>query len=265
YAIATVAGSTSGGVKADKNLRDELMTVLKQCSASNVILVTDGFTDEEVIPVVQSVVPILSIRRVVVKHSESIEESWAVFSRYLQKILEEPYYARWVLGAPGILLVFLALIWAAGWLTLAGVFFVFFIGGVFIVKGFGLDKKAGQWLFPNPPNLIRLFTAITFIILISLAGYQTYGAVYAELGDPSRWLSALPLVFALAITNSVNLLLIASVVLSTGMAVYFYFRRDGRIWWCIIAVVAALWMREIALNASHVLRSPPPIPQSLIV
>ncbi len=265
YTVATIAGSTAGGVKADMNLRNELMAVLKQFSADSVILVTDGFSDEEVIPIVQSVVPIISVRRVVVKHSESIEESWAVFSRYVQRVVEDPYYARWILGTPGILFVILAFIWATGWLILAGEVLVFFVGAVFIVKGFGLDKKVERFLFPSPPNLIRLLTAITFVTLLGLAAYQTYGAVYAELGSPSTWLPILPLVVALAIKNSVNLLLIASVVLSVGMAVYFYFRRDGRIWWSIVGVVAALWMREIALNASYVLQSPLPLPQSLVV
>jgi putative membrane protein len=265
YAVATIAGSKSGGVRADKSLRDELMTVLKQFPADSIVLVTDGFSDEEVIPLVQSAVPIISVHRVVVKHSESIEESWAVFSRYVRRVVEDPYYARWVLGTPGIFFVILAIIWAAGWLMIAGEVMVFFIGAAFVVKGFGLDEKVERLIFPSPPNLIRLFTAITFIIVIGLAGYQTYGALYEELGSPSTWLSILPLVLALAIKNSVNLLLIASVVLSVGMAIYFYFKRDGRIWWSIVGIVAALWMREIALNASYVLQSPLPLPQSLVV
>jgi len=264
YAIATIAGSINGGVKADKSLRDELMTVLKQFEADSIILVTDGFSDEEVIPLVQSAVPITSVHRVVVKHSESIEESWAVFSRYVRRVVEDPYYARWMLGTPGVFLVILAIIWATGWLMIAGEVMVFFIGAAFVVKGFGLDKKVERLIFPSPPNLIRLFTAITFLILIGLAGYQTYGALYEELGDPSKWLSILPLVLASTIRNSVNLLLIASVVLSVGMAIYFYFRRDGRIWWSIVGIVAALWMREIALNASYVLQSPLPLPLSLV-
>jgi len=265
YAVATIAGSVSGGVRADKSLRDELMTVLKQFPADSIVLVTDGFSDEEVIPLVQSAVPIISVHRVVVKHSESIEESWAVFSRYVRRVVEDPYYARWILGTPGIFFVILAIIWAAGWLIIAGEVMVFFIGAAFVVKGFGLDKKVERLIFPSPPNLIRLFTAITFIIVIGLAGYQTYGALYEELGGPSTWLSILPLVLALAIKNSVNLLLIASVVLSVGMAIYFYFKRDGRIWWSIVGIVAALWMREIALNASYVLQSPLPLPQSLVI
>ena len=265
YAIATIAGSQSGGVRADKSLRGELMAVLKQFTADSVILVTDGFSDEEVIPLVQSAVPIISVHRVVVKHSESIEESWAVFSRYVRRALGDPYYARWVLGTPGIFFVILAVIWATGWLMIAGEVIVFFIGAAFVVKGFGLDKKVEKLIIPSPPNLIRLFTVITVIIVVGLAGYQTYGALYEELGSSTTWLPVLPLVLGLAIKNSVNLLLIASIVSSVGMAIYFYFRRDGRIWWSFVGIVAVLWMREIALNASYVLQSPFPLPQSLVV
>jgi len=265
YAIATIAGSQSGGVRADKSLRDELMAVLRQFAANSVILVTDGFSDEQVIPLVQSAVPIISVHRVVVKHSESIEESWAVFSRYVRRIVEDPYYARWILGTPGVFFVILALIWATGWLMIAGEVMVFFAGAALVVKGFSLDKRVERLVFPSPPNLIRLFTAITVVTIVGLAGYQTYGAIYDELGSPDTWLPVLPLVLGLAIKNSVNLLLIASIVSSAGMAIYFYFRRDGRIWWSFVGIVVALWMREIALNASYVLQSPFPFPQSLVV
>ena len=111
YQMATIVGSEFGGVKADKQLRDQLLDVLARFPSDDVILVTDGFSDEAALPIIQSHVRILSVRRVVVKHSERIEESWAIFSRYLAKLVEDPYYSRWVLGAPGILLLALAFLW----------------------------------------------------------------------------------------------------------------------------------------------------------
>jgi uncharacterized membrane protein len=265
FAVATIAGSEMGGIKADRTLKDELMAILEKFSADSVILVTDGFSDEEVIPIVQSYIPIISVRRVVVKHSESIEESWAVFSKYLQKVVEDPYYARWILGTPGIFFVILALMWASGWLTIAGEVIVFFLGAALLVKGFGLDRRVERLIFPSPPHLIRLCTVLTSIIILGLAGFQTYVELFDKLGNPSGWLAILPRTLGLALETSVNLLLIASIVFTIGMAMYFYFTRDGRIWWSFVGVVAALWMREIALNASYVLLSPPPLPQSLLV
>ena len=101
-------GLKAGGIKADRLIRDQLTNVLEKFQANNVILVTDGFGDAELIPIIQSRIPILSIKRVVVKHSEAIEENWALFSRYLRKLIEDPYYSRWFLGIPGVLLLALA-------------------------------------------------------------------------------------------------------------------------------------------------------------
>jgi len=150
-------------------------------------------------------------------------------------------------------------------LMLAGEFLFFFIGAVLVVKGYGLDKKVGRLIFPSPPNLIRLFTVLTSMIVVGLAGYQTYVALLEELGDPSRWLSAFPLVLGMAIKQSVNLLAIASTIFVIGMAIYFYFVGDARALWSFVGVVVALWLREIGLSASYILTATPPLSQSLVV
>jgi putative membrane protein len=82
--IATIAGSELGDVGADKELVSELNEVLKEYPASEVVLVTDGFADETILPLVQSRVPVTSVRRVTIRHSESIEETVWLFSRYVK-------------------------------------------------------------------------------------------------------------------------------------------------------------------------------------
>lgn len=253
YEVATITGSELGGVKADKTLRDQLLGVLEKFPAENVILVTDGFSDEEVIPIIQSRVPILSIRRVIVRHSESIEESWALFYRYLKKIVEDPYYSRWFLGVPGVLLIILSLFWYYDQLVHAGIASLLIIGGGLLVKGFSIDKKLAELIFPNPPNLIRLFTTTISIILIGLDFYQTYGSLVERLGDPSGWLVILPIVAGYILQFSVDLLVVASCILLIGLSIYLYFMRDSRIWWTVVGIVASLWMRQIALSASAIL------------
>jgi len=264
YVVATIAGSESGGVNADKKLRDELISVLVKRPADSAILVTDGFSDQEVIPIVQSLVPIMSVRRIVVKHSESIEESWAVLYRYMKMITDTPYYARWVLGIPGVVLVILALIVIGNLTEVAGEVFLLMVGALLVVKGFGLDKKFGEFIFPSPPNLVRLFTAITALIIIGLDVYQTYIGLYEELGDPSGWPSVLNRAVGFGIMYSINLIVVAAIISLVGMAVYLYFMRDGRIWWSFVGVVATLWMREVALTASEILIIPTSAPSRLV-
>jgi putative membrane protein len=264
YAVATIAGSESGGVRSDRKLRDELVSILLKLPSDNAILVTDGFSDQEVIPIVQSLLPIMSIHRVVVKHGESIEESWAVVSRYMRMITNTPYYSRWVLGVPGVVLVILAMLVIGDMAALAGEVFLLLLGVLLMIKGFSIERRFGALIFPSPPNLVRLFTAITAFIVIGLDVFQTYTGLYEELGPPVGWVSVLPRTVGLAMQYAVNLVVVAAIISLVGGAVYLYFTRDGRIWWSFVGVVATLWLREVTLTASEILLWPAAMPFELV-
>jgi putative membrane protein len=263
YEVATIAGFELGGVKADRLILNQLSSVLEKFPANNVILVTDGFGDEELIPIIQSRIPILSIKRIVVKHSEAIEESWALFSRYLRKLIEDPYYSRWFLGVPGVLLIALATLWFLNTAYIS-IFLLLFFGLLFIIRGFRIDQKIQALIFPSPPNLVRLFTTITSLIVFGIGVYQTYSGLITILGDPYLWYLNIHLVLGYGIQLIVDLVLIAFLIFLIGLTVFLYFMRDQRIWWITVGIVATLWMREIALKASDILILPPPFPDSLI-
>lgn len=263
YEVATIAGFELGGVKADRLIRDQLIRVLEKFPANNVILVTDGFGDAELIPIIQSRIPILSIKRVVVKHSEAIEESWALFSRYLRKLIEDPYYSRWFLGIPGVLFIALAILWFLN-TEYISIFLLVFFGLLLIIRGFRIDQKIQALIFPSPPNLVRLFTTITSLIVFGIGIYQTYSGLINILGDPYGWYLIIPSVIGYGIKFIVDLVLIAFLIFLIGLTVFLYFMRDHRILWVAVGIVATLWMREIALQASDILILTPPIPSSLI-
>jgi len=46
FEVATIAGTSSGGVEADRKMIKELSEILRAYDASGVILVTDGFADD---------------------------------------------------------------------------------------------------------------------------------------------------------------------------------------------------------------------------
>ncbi len=263
YEVATIAGFELGGIKADRLIRDQLTDVLEKFQANNVILVTDGFGDAELRPIIQSRIPILSIKRVVVKHSEAIEENWALFSRYLRKLIEDPYYSRWFLGIPGVLLLALAILLFLNTEYMSIFLFVFF-GSLFVIRGFRIDQKIQALIFPSPPNLVRLFTTITSLIVFGIGIYQTYSGLINILGDPYYWYLMIPSVIGYGIRFIVDLVLVAFLIFLIGLTVFLYFMRDHRILWIAVGIVATLWMREIALQASDILILPPPIPNSLI-
>ncbi len=90
FEVATICGSELGGVGADRKLVSELLSILGNFKADEVILVTDGYTDEAILPLVESRVPVSSVRRIVVKHSESIEETAQLFGKYLEDASAKP-------------------------------------------------------------------------------------------------------------------------------------------------------------------------------
>jgi putative membrane protein len=259
YQIATIAGSKMGGVKADKEVGDQLLTVLNKFPAQRAILITDGFADEAVVPIVRSYLPIMSLRRVVVRHSETIEESWALLSRYLKRLIEDPYYSRWVLGAPGILLIVLGFVWfiaAALQISLfpyAGIISIIFIGLAASVKGFNIDDKISKLSLPNPPNLVRIFALTAFFIIIAVDIYQTYVYIGNEFGPPGQWINRWDQVLGTTIQYSTDLIVVAIGILLIGRAVSYYFTRDTRLWWTFVGIVVSAWMREVAHRTSAIL------------
>lgn len=259
YQIATIAGLKMGGVKADKEVGDQLQTVLNKFPAHSAILITDGFADEAVVPIVRSYVPIMSLRRVVVRHSETIEESWALLSRYLKRLIEDPNYSRWVLGAPGILLIVLGFVWfIAATLQLslfpyAGIISLIFIGLTASVKGFSIDDKISKLSLPDPPNLVRVFAFAAFIIIIAVDIYQTYVYLSNEFGLPGQWLNRWDQVLGTTIQYSTDLIVIAIGILLLGRAVSYFFTRDARLWWTFVGIVVSAWMREVAHRTSAIL------------
>src|SRR3990170_2196575 len=84
--IITVAGTEDRGVQADEKIVREIKQVLEKFSANGAVIVSDGEDDESVIPVIQNVLPIISVQRVVMKVSRSVEYSYAVFGKYLKMI-----------------------------------------------------------------------------------------------------------------------------------------------------------------------------------
>jgi len=256
YQVATIAGSEIGGIQADKKLLKELDEVLGKFPANGVILVSDGAADEAVIPIIQSRLPIVSIKRVVIRHSEAIEESWLLFSRYLRKLSEDPYYARFALGIPGIIMIVFSALWYYNLLLYAWIVTLFIIGSFFVVKGFGIDKKLTALSLPDTlPGQIELLTTSAAILLLGVDIYQ----IVAVLGliMPSNWVIT-PYAIGLVMNRFIDLAVIAFCLVFIGRVIAYYLTKDQRIWRNITITVTVAWFREIVYKASAVLLSPAP-------
>jgi len=178
--VALVAGKFNRGIEADEKIGLEIQNVLGEYRADAAVLVSDGEDDETVVPVIQTMVPIISIQRIVIKHSRSVEYSYAVLGRYLKMLAYDPRYSKFFLGVPGALLVATSLASFFG-LTKEALALVFSILGVaFIIRAFDIDKALSSLGRPTPTGFIRIFSAFAGILIIVVSVVNGLSSIPSE-------------------------------------------------------------------------------------
>lgn len=268
--IATLAGSELGGVGADRKLVSEFNDVLRTFQATDIVLVVDGYTDEAILPLIQSRVPVTSVRRITVRHSQSIEETAWLFSRYLKLVIENPRYARIVLGLPGLLLIIIGVLTVADMLESTWIAFLLVLGFVLISKGFGLDKAARTFYLwireytPPPfPTQIAGFSAVAGVLLVGIGFYQGLSQTSLEVARlPSpplilgEWVSVFPKLVGWFLVYSITLVVTGICILLSGRAIRWFFEYDNRLWRTIVVVVVVAWSSPVFYEAGQILINP---------
>ena len=281
YEIATIAGSEVGGVTADRKLVSELSDVLERFHADGLILVTDGYADEDIMPLVQSRVPVTSVRRVVVKHSESIEETAEVFSRYLRMLMEDPRYSRIALGLPGILLIslgilaFLNVYVQFDVYTWTGIVGLIIVGSFLLGKGYELDKKFSSFLSRvyqySVSGLVAGFSLIAGILLIGIGFYQA-GSYISENFDITftfpveigKLLELPAEIIGRLITKSLDTVVIGVCIVFLGRSIGYLLERDSKFWRTSALVAVCAWSWTIFSEISQIIIDPSISPDKLI-
>ena len=170
--VVALTGSEKLGYSADREIVKQLEKVLAGFKCDACVFVSDGASDEQIIPIIQSHIKIDSVRVVVMKQAKELEKTYFVL---LEK-LKEPHYARLVFGIPAVLLMLLALgeFLGVGWRLGALV-----LGAYLIAKGFGIEE-----MVLNKVSNFRLsFERLSFIfyllalLIIGISLTQAY-AVY---------------------------------------------------------------------------------------
>lgn len=183
--VAVVSGMEEGGIEADRKVKNEFMKVAKEIGAKGVVLVSDGVDDELVLPIIQSYMPVVSVRRVVVKQSQSIETSYMIFGRYLKSAFYDPRYSKYALGVPGVLFFVLSILILTNKLAEAMAMALGIIGVAMIVRGFELDKTIPR-MFKTRMTVVgyvKLFIAIAGSLILLTGLYQGIMNVPGRLWD----------------------------------------------------------------------------------
>ena len=164
--IITVAGVEDRGVQADEKIAREIRQILEKFSANGAVIVSDGEDDESVIPIIQNILPVVSVQRVVMRVSRSVEYSYAVFGKYLKMIAYDSKYSKFFLGVPGILLLIGGIASVFDYTAEIFAVLVSILGAAFLIRAFDVDRAWASWSKPTPAGFIRVFTMVTGIILI---------------------------------------------------------------------------------------------------
>ncbi len=201
--VATITGSEKEGYEADKEIARQLELVLNKYKSDECILVTDGPSDERVLPIIQSRVKISSVQQVIIKQAEGVENAYFT----IMEKLREPHFARTVFGLPAMVLILFAISYfvGAGWILPVAL-----IGIYLLAKGFGLEEAfiesfRGLGFSIDRMSFVFYVSAILFTITgafiavnnyatkLAITGTQTIAAAYAVEG----FLTVLPIILIL--------------------------------------------------------------------
>ncbi|RLG19780.1 hypothetical protein DRN67_01775 [Candidatus Micrarchaeota archaeon] len=169
--VVTLTGDKKLGYRADKEISRQLERVLSEFKANSCIFISDGASDEEMLPLIQSRVKIDSKKTVVMKQAQELEKTYFVL---LEK-LKEPYYAQLVFGIPALLLLALVIgdYFGMGWRLLAAL-----LGIYLLIKGFGIEYRLADLLdlriSVEKISLMAYLAALPFFLISIWLGVQQY-------------------------------------------------------------------------------------------
>ena len=164
--VAVITGAYNRGIEADEKISSELIQVLSKFKAQGVVIVSDGEDDETVIPLIQAMVPVISIQRIIIRHSRSVEYSYAVFGKYVKMLVYDPRYSKFFLGVPGALLISSGFATIFGFTREALAIVLSVLGVAFVMRAFDIDKSISSLNRTTPSTFIRIFSTFDGIMII---------------------------------------------------------------------------------------------------
>lgn len=164
--VAVITGAYNRGIEADEKISSELIQVLSKFKAEGVVIISDGEDDETVIPLIQAMVPVISIQRIIIRHSRSVEYSYAVFGKYVKMLVYDPRYSKFFLGVPGALLISSGFATIFGFTREALAIVLSVLGVAFVMRAFDIDKFLSSLNRTTPSTFIRIFSTFAGIMII---------------------------------------------------------------------------------------------------
>ncbi len=209
--VITLTGHKSLGYKADREISNQLDRVISELGASSCVLISDGASDEEIVPIIKSRIKIDSTKIVYVKQAKELERTYYVI---LEK-LRDPYYAKIILGIPALVLLLFsgASYLGLGWQPIGIIIGLYLL----LFKGFGVEEHVLHFFgnlnfsFERVSWIANVLASI-LVLLIFIVLSHAYSTTL-ELGLYGEKM------YAYIISSISPLLLVSSLLVIIGKAV----------------------------------------------
>jgi putative membrane protein len=222
--IATLCGDMDVGVISDREITKQLEYVILKTKAEDVILISDGAEDEYILPIVQSRLKISSIKRVNVKQSRELEDT---YYKILKLLDDDKVKKQFMLPISLILIVWA--IFAIFDLAAGGFGAILFTLGVYLlVRVFNWEKNISLVLHEIKSGLftgkLSFYTYIIALVIIAVTVFYAYDRITYN----SEILWALPVLsFLKDITWGI---VTAVIIAAVGRVTDLYVREKKVIW-----------------------------------
>ena len=208
--VVTLAGHKNLGYEADKEISRQLDKIVRETNATSAVLISDGMSDEEIIPIIKSRITIESTKIVIVKQAKELEKTYFV----LIEKLRDPHYARILLGIPALLILLLsaASYFGFGWQPVGII-----VGIYLILKGFGVSEEVWKVLKDfrfsiEKTSWISYIGGFALLVIAIIIAYQTHSDAL-KLGFGGEKL------IAYILRSTVVLVLISVLLIIAGKAI----------------------------------------------
>ena len=218
--VAVIAGNHLHMIEGDRKIAATLSEVIKGTNATQCILVSDGAEDEFVIPIIQSKIPVSSIRRVIVNQMPNLEGTYYI----LRKFFDDPKVSRVVLVPLGLAMLLYAAAFLLGYPGTAIIIVVGVIGCYLLVKGFGIDELIHNILDALRTSFSRgrfSFVTYTTTILLVIVGFVMGFVKMLEFYSTDETMGILIYLMTF-IYGAIEWLIIAGIIVSVGIIIDVY-------------------------------------------
>lgn len=171
--IVTLTG-TSGSYSPGLEISKQLKETIKKVPSESCIFVSDGASDQTVLPIIQSFLKVEDVRIVNVRQAKEMESAYIT----LVEKLKEPHFARIFFGIPAVLLLLVGISYLLGYGLILP---TLLLGTYLLIKGFGIEDLLlrfirGFGFSTKRVSFVFYFSALLTILLSLFVGASYFYA-----------------------------------------------------------------------------------------